>query len=48
MPPVRSLVFKYCTYAVAVILLFGEIMPSYSYYKEKKLVYIIITALFSH
>ena len=48
MPPVKSLVFKRYTYAVAVILLFSEIMPSYSYYKEKKLVYIIITAPFSY
>ena len=47
MPPIRSLVFKYCAHAVAVILLLGEIMPSYSCYKEKKLVYIIIVALFS-
>ena len=48
MPLIRSLVFKYHTCAVAVILLLGEIMPSYSYCKEKKLVYIIIIALFSH
>ena len=47
MPSVRFLAFKYCIYAVAVILLLGEIMPSYSYYKEKKLVYIIIMAPFS-
>ena len=48
MPFIRSLVFKRHTYTVAVILLFSKIMPSYSYYKEKKLVYIIIMALFSH
>ena len=48
MPSIRSLVFKCHTCAVAVILLLGEIMPSYSYYKEKKLVYIIIIAPFSH
>ena len=47
MPFIRSLVFKHCTYTVAVILLLSEIMPSYSYCKEKKLVYIIITAFFS-
>ena len=35
-------------YAVAVIFLLGEIMPSYSYYKEKKLVYIVIIAPFSY
>ena len=48
MPPIRSLAFKRRTYTVAVILLLNEIMPSYSYCKEKKLVYIIIIALFSH
>ena len=47
MPPIRSLASERRTYAVAVILSFGKIMPSYSYYKEKKLVYIIITAFFS-
>ena len=47
MPPIRSLAFKCRAYAVAVILLLGEIMPSYSYYKEKKLVCVIIIALFS-
>ena len=44
MPFIRSLAFKHRIYTVAVIFLFGEIMPSYSCYKEKKLVYIIITA----
>ena len=48
MPPIRSLVFKSCAYAVAVILLLSEIMPSYSHYKEKKLVYIAIIAFFNH
>ena len=48
MPPIRSLVSKHRAYTVAVILLLGEIMPSYSRYKEKKLVYIIIIAPFSH
>ena len=42
MPPIKSLASKRCAYAVAVILSLGEIMPSYSHYKEKKLVYIII------
>ena len=46
MPPVRSLASKRHIYVVAVIFLFGEIMPIYSYYTEKKLVYIIIIALF--
>jgi hypothetical protein len=47
MPSVRSLVFKRLAYyskLVAVILSLGEIMPSYSRYKKKGLVYIIITA----
>ena len=47
MPPIRSLASKRRTYTVAVILLLSEIMPSCSYYKEKKLVYIIIIAPFS-
>ena len=48
MPPIRFLASKRCAHTVAVILLLGKIMPSYSRYKEKKLVYIIIIALFSH
>ena len=46
MPLIRSLASKHRTYTVIVILLLGEIMPSYSRYKEKKLVYIIIIAFF--
>jgi hypothetical protein len=51
MPPVRSLTFKYLAYhskLVVVILLFNKIMPSYSRYMEKGLVYIIIAAPSSH
>ena len=48
MPPIRSLVSKRRAHIVVVILLLGEIMPSYSHYKEKKLVYIAIVASFSH
>ena len=47
MPPVRSLAFKRAAYyfkLVAIILLLGKIMPTYSYYIEKGLVYIIIIA----
>ena len=44
MPPIRFLASKHRTYTVVVILLLGEIIPSYSRYKKKKLVYIIITA----
>ena len=47
MPSVRSLVSKCYAYIVSVILLLGEIMPTYSHYMEKKLVYITITAPFS-
>ena len=48
--PIRFLAFKRLTYyfkLVAIILLLGEIMPTYSYYIEKGLVYITIIALFS-
>ena len=47
MPLIRFLASKRRAYTVAIILLLGEVMPSYSYYKEKKLVYIIIIAFFS-
>ena len=46
-PPVRFLASKRCTCTVTVILLLSEIMPIYSYYAEKKLVYIIIIAFSS-
>ena len=48
MPPIRSLASKHHIYAVVVIFLLGEIMPSYSYCEEKKLVYIIIVAPFNY
>jgi hypothetical protein len=48
MPSIRSLASKYYTYIVLVILLLGEIMPIYSHYAEKKLVYIVIITPFSH
>ena len=48
MPPIRSSASVRRAYTVAVILLLGKIIPSYSYYEEKKLVYIIIIASFSH
>ena len=47
MPFIRSLVSKHAAYyfkLVTVILLLGEIMPTYSYYAEKGLIYIIIIA----
>ena len=46
-PPIRFVASERRAYIIAVILLLGEIMPSYSCYKEKKLVYIVITAPFS-
>ena len=46
MPPIRSLASKRRAYTIAVIFLLGEIMPSYFCCDEKKLVYIIIIALF--
>ena len=48
MPFIRSLVFKRTAYyfkLVAVILLLNKIIPTYSYYIEKGLVYITIIAL---
>ena len=50
MPPIRSSAFKRLTRRfklVAIILLLGKIMPTYSCYAEKGLVYIAIIALFS-
>ena len=47
MPPVRFLASKYRTHIVAVIFLLSEIMPIYSYYAKKKLVYVIIAAPFN-
>ena len=47
MPFIRSSASKRHTYIVAVILLLSEIMPIYSCYAKKKLVYIIIIAPFS-
>ena len=50
MPFIRSLASKYLTYyfkLVTVILLLSKIMPIYSQYIEKGLVYITIIALFS-
>ena len=44
MPFVKSLAFKRRAYIVAVILLLSEIMPTYSYYVLKGLVYIVIIA----
>ena len=48
MPFIRSSASECCAYIISVILLLGEIMPTYSCYAEKKLVYIIIIAPFDH
>jgi hypothetical protein len=48
MPLIRSLIFKCYAYLIALILLLGEIMLTYSYYAEKGLVYIIIITPFSY
>ena len=48
MPPIRSSVFERTAYyfkLVAVIFLLNKIIPTYSRYMEKGLVYIIIIAL---
>ena len=47
MPSIRFLVSKRHAHIVAVILLFSKIMPFCSRCKEKKLVCVIIIALFS-
>ena len=47
MPLVRSLVFKRYTYIANTIVSLSEIMPIYSHYVIKGLIYITITALFS-
>ena len=44
MPFIKSLVSKHYTRVVVIIFLLGEIMSLYSYYMEKGLVYITITA----
>ena len=48
MPFIKSSASEYYTYIIALILSLGVIMPIYSCYTKKKLVYVIITALFSH
>ena len=48
MPFIRSLVSKYYTYILILILLLGVIMPTCFYYTEKKLAYITIAAFSSY
>ena len=45
MPPIRFLASKRRAYVVAIILLFGEIMPTYSRCVLKGLIYVVIIAL---
>jgi hypothetical protein len=47
MPPIRSSAFKRYAYIILLILSLGEIMPTYSCYIVKGLVYIIIITPFS-
>ena len=44
MPSVRFLAFKYYAYIVAIIFSLSKIMPTYSYYVLRGLVYITIIA----
>jgi hypothetical protein len=44
MPSIRSSLSNYYNWLVTTILLLSKVILSYSRYKEKKLVYIIITA----
>ena len=48
MPFIKSLVSKRRACIVTLILLLSVIMPIYSYYAEKKLICIIITAFSSY
>ena len=45
MPSIRSLASKHYAYTIASIISLSGLMPSYSYYTEKGLVYIIIANL---
>ena len=47
MPPIRSSASKHHTYIISVILLLSKIIPIYSRYAKKKLIYIIIITPFS-
>ena len=48
MLPIRSTASERYTYIMALILSLSKIIPTYSYYIKKGLVYITITAPFSH
>ena len=44
MPPIRSSISKRRTRVVSTILSLGKIIPTYSRYAKKKLVYVTITS----
>ena len=48
MPPISSLAFERRAKLISTIILLGEIMPFYSCYIKRRLLYIIIAALFSY
>ena len=48
MPYIKSLISERRTYIVLLILSLSVIMPIYSYYTKKKLVYITIITPFNH
>ena len=48
MPPIRFTTSKCYACVMALILLLSKVMPTYSYYIKKGLVYIMITAPSSH
>ena len=48
MPSIKSSALEYCLKLVLLILSLNKIMPSYSCYIKKWLVYIAIIALFSY
>ena len=47
MPPIRSLTSERWAKLISTIILLGKIMPSYSRYVKRRLLYIIIIALSS-
>ena len=44
MPPIRSSIFGYYNKLITFIISINKVIPSYSYYIKKGLVYITITA----
>ena len=48
MPFIRSLASKYHAYTIASIISLGGLMPFYSYYTKKGLIYVIIANFFTY